>query len=356
MVRLGKTALAALALLPSLLTAGELAVAFRYDDCSSRSNVEAELALLEVFRSHAARITFAVVPYVCSHDGHSTEPQPDLPYPPEWATAFDPFLNDSTLEPALHGLKHQNELRGGHPWRSDFVGVGYSEFYGLDSETQAEKITRGADYLEEMFEVRPRIFVPPWNSYDQSTVVALGKCGFTCLSAGARGEAPDSPALAFLPATCDNVARLREVVRLWQEKGSPEAALVVMLHASLFDGSKARTDSVLNEIGSTLGWLDGQKSVRVLSLGQALNEWPKYTAERFRQYNHYRKAWYVVPKGWQPLPPELYLESPELARLAAWGWAASGALFLAPLLILVLVTVRLARGRRSRACGSRSGA
>ncbi|MCE5270545.1 DUF2334 domain-containing protein [bacterium] len=331
-------------LLPSLLPAAELSVMFRYDDCSARSDIEAELALLEVFRSHGARVTFALTPIVCAGDGYSTAPQPELPYPSERAEALSPFLRDSTLELALHGLRHQNGLSGGHPWRSDFVGVGYSEFFGLDREAQAEKITRGADYLESAFGARPRIFVPPWNSYDRSTVSALEGCGLSCLSAGTRGEAPEGSSLAFLPATCDNLGRLREVVRLWQSQGSPEAALVVMLHASLFDGSRARTDSVLTDVNSTLGWLSGQKSVRVLCLGQALSTGPKYTVERFRRYNLYRKVWLAVPRVLSPLPPELYLENPELARLIVLGVAVCAA----PLLALALVTGWLVRRRRLR--------
>ena len=81
--------------------AGNLNIAFRYDDCSARSNGLRELALLDLFRSREAGITFAVIPFVSEGDGHSLEKQPSLRFPEERAAHLRPDIMDGTLEAAL---------------------------------------------------------------------------------------------------------------------------------------------------------------------------------------------------------------------------------------------------------------
>jgi hypothetical protein len=338
--------LAALTSAARSLSAAELTVVFRYDDCSMRSPIMSELEILRLFQKHGMRVTFALIPFVCAGNGHETKPQPELPYIQERVFSLSPFLGDSTLELALHGLRHQNVLEGGHPWKSDFIGVGYSEFYGLDPETQKSRIERGADYMENMFGVRPAVFVPPWNSYDTATVRALEDLGFACLSAGARGPAPLSSKLAFLPATCDNTVRMREAVVAWREGGCPEALLTVMLHASSFSGTEERRNTALAGLDSSLAWLGAQPGVRVLSLGQAAMQLPEIGPDRFHSYNSRRKAWYFLPRIIQTSPPELYLRGSSLDGLTRLGWTLTALLYALPLIFAVLVTAWLARRRR----------
>lgn len=346
--------LAALITAARPLPAADLTVVFRYDDCSMRSPIMSELELLRIFQKHGMRITFALTPFVCAGDGHEIKPQPELPYTQERVFSLSPFLGDSTLELALHGLRHQNVLAGGHPWKSDFIGVGYSEFFGLDLETQTSRIERGADYVESMFGVRPAVFVPPWNSYDITTIRALENLGFSCLSAGARGPAPLSSKLAFLPATCDNTGRMRETVEAWREEGCPEALVTVMLHASSFSGTVERRNAALAGLDSTLAWLGAQTGVRVLSLGQAAMQLSDTGAERFKSYNRYRKAWYLLPQSIRTRPLELYLSRSSLQGLTRLGWTLTALLYAAPLIIAALVTVWLVRRRRIQKSPARS--
>lgn len=345
------------ALIPAArsLPAADLTVVFRYDDCSMRSPIMSELEILRIFQKHGMRITFALTPFVCAGDGHETKPQPELTYTQERVFSLTPFLGDSTLEPALHGLRHQNVLEGGHPWQSDFIGVGFSEFFGLDLETQKSSIERGADYLENMFGVRPAVFVPPWNSYDLTTIRALEDLGFACLSAGARGPAPLSSKLAFLPATCDNTALMRKAVTVWREEGGPEALMTIMLHASSFSGTEERRKAALAGLDSSLAWLGAQPGVRVLSLGQAARQMSDTGPERFNSYNSRRKAWYFLPRIIQTSPPELYLHGSSLDGLARLGWTLTTLLYALPLIFAALVTAWLARRlRRMRKAPARN--
>ena len=141
--------------------AGNLNIAFRYDDCSARSNGLRELALLDLFRSREAGITFAVIPFVSEGDGHSLEKQPSLPFPEERAAHLRQYIMDGTLEVALHGCLHQNTLESGHPAFSDFWGMRYSEFFGLSSDEQIERLSNGKAHLEKIFQADVVTFVPP---------------------------------------------------------------------------------------------------------------------------------------------------------------------------------------------------
>jgi peptidoglycan/xylan/chitin deacetylase (PgdA/CDA1 family) len=323
------------------LQAGTLSVSFRYDDCSGLSDEAAELKLLELFRAHGAGITFAVVPFVRTGDGHSLEKQPLLPFPEPRAELYKPFIQDTTLEVALHGYSHQNNLSGGHPLFSEFIGVDYSEFYGLNSESQADKLSEGKQFLEKLFGTRISIFVPPWNSYDTNMLKALEKAGFSCLSAGARGASPGWSKLVYLPEVCDGPKSLRETIIEWSARGRRDAAVIVMLHASAFQaGNPLSSVSRLAELDSLLQWLGGQTGVEIMTLGQAAGRLHDTGVMRFRDYNRYRKAWHFAPRFLRPCSHELYLEQAESGRLILRGWLFTAG-FYGLVLVLAAVFMRL---------------
>ena len=98
------------------------------------------------------------------------------------------------VEVALHGFNHQTNRREEAGGNSEFEGLGYDEQY--------MKISRGKAILENQLGLKITTFVPPWNSYDSTTLRVLEVSGFSTISAGLWGTCEGSSRLSFIPSTC----------------------------------------------------------------------------------------------------------------------------------------------------------
>lgn len=86
--------------------------------------------------------------------------------------------NGSLFEPALHGYTHLNLTTDG--W-------GDSEFRGLPLDKQIEFIQKGLGILRSTLQMQSiTTFVPPFDTYDNNTLIALRNQGFTAISTEAR--------------------------------------------------------------------------------------------------------------------------------------------------------------------------
>src|SRR6476660_4707803 len=91
---------------------------------------------------------------------------------------------------ALHGYDHQRT--------ADRDGT---EFEGLPEATQQLKIEKGAEILRSCFpEASVKVFVPPWNSFDKTTVTCLEKQGFEFLCGGDAPLPGWTSAVQFVPS------------------------------------------------------------------------------------------------------------------------------------------------------------
>ena len=85
------------------------------------------------------------------------------------------------FDTALHGYTHANLLEN----RSDGSRYSRSEFASRPYREQRVRIRRGTRNVTRCTDARPRTFVPPFDTYDNTTVRALDAAGYDTVSGGA---------------------------------------------------------------------------------------------------------------------------------------------------------------------------
>jgi peptidoglycan/xylan/chitin deacetylase (PgdA/CDA1 family) len=156
-------------------------VCFRFDDPSARSDHDLEARVLDVFAGFGVKLTVAVVPF--GRDGDALRPlrRTDVPH----LTAAH---GEGRIEVALHGYCHEANSR-------DRSGIP-SEFRTVPLELQRQRLADGRQVLQQAFDTEVSGFVPPWNTYDATTVEATKRLGFGYFSAGlGTGSAGSQPVL-----------------------------------------------------------------------------------------------------------------------------------------------------------------
>ena len=140
----------------------QITVVFRYDDYSGSSSTDIEVKLIDAFLKRGIPCVFGVIPFQCVGDVHDPGQQDVERLTPVKVDILKSAIKAGFLEIALHGYSHQTmrEKR-------------YTEFEGLDYNSQVEKIEKGKKYLEETLQIKVDTFIPPWNSYDLNTIMVL---------------------------------------------------------------------------------------------------------------------------------------------------------------------------------------
>jgi peptidoglycan/xylan/chitin deacetylase (PgdA/CDA1 family) len=217
-------------------------LAFRFDDPSRSSDHALERAILACFRAASVPLTAAVIPFECGGDT-----------PRELTAEAVPHLveaqREGVLEIALHGYCHRCLAR--------LPDGNSTEFAGIGAERQRAFLTEGKACLEGVFGTRVNGFVPPWNSYDATTLDLLAELGFAYLSADWALVREDDLPLPVLPHTC-NLAHLRGAVSEARQFASLDPVIVVILHHFDFaesGSSEASTD--IQRTAELLSWVRG---------------------------------------------------------------------------------------------------
>ena len=160
----------------------------RYDDFSTCSSNAVEERLIAVFSRHRIPCTFSVIPYVCDPESLLSDGDVKLrPLPKSKADLLKPLLKEGLAEIALHGYAHLalSEIRG------------HQEFSPrMPKEIQRKLIRKGRQFLEDVFGVRVRLYIPPWNWLTPLTATVLREEDF--LLSGNMPD-PDCSAPAQLP-------------------------------------------------------------------------------------------------------------------------------------------------------------
>lgn len=237
----------------------QINVVFRFDDYSACSNTDMELKIIDAFRKHDACITMSVIPYVCTDDIHDPSAQKLMPLTSTKGDILKNGIDDGVLDVALHGYSHQT-----------ISTKQWTEFSGLDYNSQAERLAKGKNLLEGMIDVPVNTFVPPWNRYDQNTLRALEALGFSTLSADSKKRGgTETCKLHFLPYSC-NLSEVREAVKASRTSSDPQPVIVVLFHEYDFkEINKKRGRITYSEFFALLNWLKSQNDVRLLSINQA---------------------------------------------------------------------------------------
>jgi predicted deacetylase len=178
--------------------AERVTLVFRYDDYhaslgeATAAQDDIERRFLEAFADREVPLTLGVVPRF--------QGERSLGDDPEKLAALQAAVAAGRAEAALHGLTHTSSAPEGQR---------ASEFASLPPDAQLERLREGKATLEEWAgDGAVATFIPPWNTFDEATLAALGELGFLALSA-ALSELP-AEELVELPQTCG----LRDVPRV----------------------------------------------------------------------------------------------------------------------------------------------
>ncbi|NJD07041.1 MAG: DUF2334 domain-containing protein [Methylococcaceae bacterium] len=224
-------------------------VILRYDDYSTKSPTHIEKQLFEAAKSVDGSILVGIVPF------------PDLEYPQDDETDFLPpeaplsetkrelietYHRQRVVTYALHGYSHKNNLSA----ESLSNGGMQSEFAVLNPQRQKNLLRIGKAALETQLSAPLDIFIPPFNSYDESTLGALRQTGFKLLSASIHRDIV-SQGLEFLPAPTLYPQYLREVT-LKALSRHEHGTILVTLHPYDFVGSNTDFPSYRKSSGSPM--------------------------------------------------------------------------------------------------------
>jgi len=306
-------------------------VIFRYDDYSANSVTEAEINIIETFRKHGIPISFGVIPFKVAGDPENPSPQDLLPLDSVKGEILKTGYEEGILDITMHGYSHQTNS-------PEYL----SEFANLDYQEQVKRLSAGKEYLQNITGASVTTFLPPWNTYDLTTLTALEESGFSILSANKKGLVSKGSNLHYLPISCDLI-ELKDAVKAARKSSDNQPLVVALLH----DYDFLEFNDVLGVISfqefyELVDWVSAQGDVNVLSISQASEVIDDLSAERA-----IRTKQLYYPEKIPPLSLGssmlLYQESPSLVMAIAKIVA-----FYSILLIIVVLLFFRIRNNLSR--------
>lgn len=172
------------------------------------------MQIFDMLQRHGVCVTVAAIP---AHQG----PQGPMSLDKTNVAHLIAAHQSGIIEIAQHGFSHASH---GRP-----IAIGEnSEFAAVSVPEQRFMIENGKRILEEVFGTPIRGFVPPWNTYDQGTLVALEGAGFSYLSAGWE-YSEHHPKLISVPRTCQ-IAELPRAVKLAKKYAGHNPYIVAVMH------------------------------------------------------------------------------------------------------------------------------
>lgn len=227
-----------------------ITVVFRYDDYPGQSLPDVEALILRAFQSCGLRVTYGIVPLLCTGDPGDPRPQALSPLTPSQVQLVADAVRSGEVEVALHGYTHQTR-----------TAENRTEFSGLTRDEQVLRIAEGKRLLQELLEMPVTTFIPPFNEYDSNTVRALEECGFTTLSAGCRCLAEAPSKVGYLPRTC-RIDRLRDAISAARASACRLSIVVVNFHNyELREVDSHRGVVTYDELCGLLRWVARQEDV-----------------------------------------------------------------------------------------------
>ena len=256
----------------------------RFDDPSTTSDRMLEEGIFAAAEAAGIPITVAVIPFG-RHEGDLT------PLSSERVSHLVDAQRAGVIEVAQHGYCHQSATAGMGP-RSEFVGV--------DADGQVGWIRDGREVLETVFANPVAGFVPPWNSFDCATTLALEKLKFRYLSAGWEMGADCSTALSYLPASCQMAALPEMLSALVVFAPLDPVVVAVMHHDDFVESGNPRALMDLKRFRAMLQTLAQDEGIQAATLS-ALAETPSsHLASRLRQGAWVNLPWMIrgrLPQG-----------------------------------------------------------
>jgi len=274
-----------ISLTQSVACHARVTVVFRYDDYAARypgegaeqyaRRVATDEALIDTFRRHRIAVTVAVQPYASDYVNKGVETEYNaLDDDRRRILILGEGLDDGTIEVALHGYAHHALVTDPRP----------SEFAGLSMPVQQYRIATGRRLLRQWLGRPIEIFVPPYNTYDETTLHVLANEDFRVISGSCRFGPQANPRLLYIPQNSGN--RLRRGLSLVRRANRCEdhAFVVYMLHPfdfTLWEFQDPHTGERtvlqpkhdISDVDNLLQELAQQEMVEVLSIGQVASRY-----------------------------------------------------------------------------------
>ncbi len=299
----------------------DIIVVFRYDDYSDRSNTAVERGIFDAFAKHGLTLAVGIIPFPVTGMFVDPSPQETLELCDEKAALMISAIEAGIVEPALRGK-----------WDG-----GFSEFAGVDYETQLREIRAGKEYLERRFGRRVDVFIPPFNDHNIETLKAVDETGFRIFAGGRYGPYAAGLRLVSLPFTC-YLHSLGSVVEAARRFSEPQPIILVFFHETDFlDASRQRGYFTLQEFEKQLAWIAAQPDIRVLSFAALLDEVEGIDTERSVAFSEFRTSTRWLPPFLTPLEARIYLPAETSRSLVTSGWIFTGVYLLAVLVAVALL-------------------
>lgn len=290
--------LASLLWLPNLLAAQQpekndprIKLVLRIDDYSAwprRLPLWKQLLIDVTKRDLAA--TIGVIPNRADGNVESTDHLETVPLTEESAKPLVTAMATGKIEAALHGYTHQTRVST----------APFTEFSGRPFAEQLQLITAGKAELERVLPVKIRTFIPPWNSYDDGTLLAAEQAGLQAFSASASSVPQTNSSLCILPYTCD-IDEVREAVATARQSDYRSPVIIVLMHLydiKEFDAQKGTISH--DDFIKTLDWIRSQDDIGTYTIDEIARQTPASSMNHYSQVAQLRNCDIVLARLFPP--------------------------------------------------------
>ena len=177
---------------------GEIKMVFRYDDyllMPSKLND----SILYIFQKNNIPLCIGIIPFDNANSVINSFNQDQI-------NDLISRIQRKEIEVALHGYNHNNNANV-----LFFTKFASSEFATLSYANQIEKLEKGKRYLDSLLHIDMKVFIPPFNTYDRTTLKALENLHFDIISANTKG--PDGNGkIQYIPGTFVDFVNLPKII------------------------------------------------------------------------------------------------------------------------------------------------
>jgi peptidoglycan/xylan/chitin deacetylase (PgdA/CDA1 family) len=328
--------------------ANKLKIVLRYDDYSRYTSMQLAADLIEMAKHFGGGLMIGVIPFPY---GEYPEKFDSSAVPPpflnkEKTELLKKYLDEGSIEVALHGFSHKNNTPEGQGR--------HSEFSGLPEEKQTVLLKTAKASLEHAIGHKVRVFVPPFNQYDAITLDVLKNAGFELVSGGMMSFSSTDSTLKFLPGTT-YVNNLKAVVETAIQKGHTEAMVVVTMHPYdiVESGEKMeefRKDKQvsLQQIRNDLAKISKMPDIEISSVKRLLDEDEDLAINRWKSNLRLKKnaitRYHLLPETFNLYPVKgLYYSRDAAERLITLQQLATLALYTTIFLVTAIISWLLVR-------------
>ena len=345
---------------PALAKNARCHVVVRYDDYAPYyEGVSADIdmlnRLLDCFAARGGKLVTGVIPFPRATGSAAPDAGPGdisdswLLRPNEpLVQMLRTHLRKGSVELALHGFEHrQRRPQGYRP----------GEFLGQPYLWQYEALRLGRDALAAATGQSVRVFVPPWNSWDDNTLAALRELGFAWCSPDAHHDSRDAAGIRLAPQC---TADPQQVMAMIRAQPSLPAGSVIVLTTHPFDFAGPAGRSYLQSLEAMLDLVAASPDWACVGFTDLPDQSAQNWSRRFTQVVRWQHTLELAGdiRGLRAAPAM----QPGALRPAEWydgpirGWQAAIAAALAVSAMLAWLvarglTRRLVRSRRLALAG-----